>query len=118
MRIAIRFAVAREELTRDPFRDIGKAAESPREKGVLAPSEVAGLIAAPITDPRHRLAVLLGALCGMRMGEVRGLRWGDIEDGLIRIRRNWINGEGLKAPKCKGGTVRQNPRQQFKVSLF
>jgi len=110
MRVAVRYAVAREELDRDPFRNIGKAAETRREKGVLTPNEVAGLIAAPVADPRHRLAVLLGTLCGMRMGEIRGLRWGDIEGGLIHIRNNWINGEGFKAPKCKGGTVRKNPR--------
>jgi integrase len=76
MRVAVRYAVAREELDRDPFRNIGKAAETPREKGVLTPAEVARLIAAPVTDPCYRLAVLLGALCGMRMGEVRGLQWG------------------------------------------
>jgi len=46
----------------------------------------------------------------MRMGEVRGLRWEDVGDGLVRIRNNWIDGEGSKAPKCKGGAIRQNPR--------
>jgi len=110
MRVAIRHAVAREELDRDPFRGIGKATENPREKGVLTPGEVARLIAAPVTDPRHRLAVLLGMLCGMRRGEIRGLRWGDIGDGLVHIRNNWVNDEGSKAPKCKGGTLRKNPR--------
>jgi len=110
MRVAVRYAVAREELDRDPFRAIVDAAETPKERGVLTPDEVARLIAAPVTDPRHRLAILLGALCGMRMGEVRGLQWGDIGDGLIRIRHNWIDGEGIKAPKCKGGTVRENTR--------
>jgi integrase len=44
------------------------------------------------------------------MGEVRGLQWGDIGEGLIHIRHNWQNGEGLKAPKCKGGAIRENPR--------
>jgi hypothetical protein len=38
------------------------------------------------------------------------LQWGDIENGLICIRHNWIDGEGMKAPKCKGGAVRENPR--------
>ncbi|MDR1047377.1 MAG: site-specific integrase [Treponema sp.] len=110
MRVAVRYAVTREELDRDPFRNIGEAAETSREKGILTSNEIARLIAAPISDPRHRLAVLLGTLCGMRMGEVRGLQWGDIEDGLIHIRHNWIDGEGLKAPKCKGGAIRENTR--------
>jgi len=109
-RVAVRYAVDREELERDPFCAVRQAAESPKKKGVLTPGEVARLIAAPISDPRHRLAVLLGTLCGMRMGEVRGLRWEDVGDGLVRIRNNWIDGEGSKAPKCKGGASRQNPR--------
>jgi integrase len=54
--------------------------------------------------------MLLGCLCGMRIGEVRGLQWGDIKDGLICIRHNWQDGEGLKNPKCKGGAVRENSR--------
>jgi integrase len=110
MRVAVRYAVVREELERDPFRNIGKAAETPREKGILAPHEVSRLIASPVTDPRHRLVVLLGVLCGLRMGEVRGLQWGDIKNGLIHIRHNWQNMEGMKAPKCKGGAVRENTR--------
>jgi integrase len=110
MRVAVRCAVAREELEKDPFRHIGKVAKTSKEKGVLTPDEVTKLIAAPITDPRHRLAVLLGVLCGMRMGEVRGLQWSNIKDGLIKICNNWINGEGMKAPKCKGGSARENPR--------
>jgi integrase len=110
MRVAVRYAVTREELDKDPFRNIGDAAETPKEKGILAPEEVTRLIAAPVTDPRHRLAVLLGCLCGMRMGEVRGLQWGDVGDGIITIRHNWIDGEGMKAPKCKGGALRENQR--------
>jgi integrase len=110
MRIAVRHAVAREELDRDPFRGIEKAVETPRERGILTPGEVTRLIAAQVTDSQHRLAVLLGCLCGLRTGEIRGLLWEDIGDGVIHVRHNWIDGEGLKSPKCKGGTVRQNSR--------
>jgi integrase len=46
----------------------------------------------------------------MRRGEVRGLLWGDIGDGVITVCHNWIDGEGVKAPKCKGGAVRENKR--------
>jgi integrase len=112
MRIAVRYAVAREELDRDPFKNIGEVEEQPREKGVLTPGEVSMLIQTPMADPRTRLAVLLGMLCGMRRGEVRGLLWEDIdtEAGMIHIQHNWQDGEGMKAPKCKGGAVRENKR--------
>jgi integrase len=110
MRIAVRHAVSREEIDRDPFKNIGEAEEQPREKGVLTPGEVTTLIQAPIKDPRSRLAVLLGLLCGLRRGEVRGLLWGDIGEGIITVCHNWIDKEGLKAPKCKGGAIRENRR--------
>lgn len=113
MRVAVRNAIDREELDRDPFRGIGKVAEMSKEKGVLTLDELIRLINAPITDPRHRLAVLLPALSSMRMGEVRGLLWENIGIETIHIKNNWINGEGRKAPKCKGGSVRENPRTVF-----
>jgi integrase len=110
MRIAVRYAVSREELDRDPFKNIGEAEEQPKEKGILTPGEVSSLVQVPMTDPRTRLAVLLGLLCGMRRGEVRGLQWMDIGNEVITVCHNWIDGEGIKAPKCKGGTLRENKR--------
>jgi integrase len=39
----------------------------------------------------------------MRLGEVRGLYWGDLEPraGIIHIRHNWQDLEGIKGPKCE-----------------
>jgi hypothetical protein len=75
MRGAVKYAFQREKISRDPFRNIGKAPDTREEKGVLTPAELAALVRAPVTDPQGRLAVLLGALCGLRLGEVRGLLW-------------------------------------------
>jgi integrase len=110
MRIAVRYAVAREELPKDPFRNIKNVTENSREKGILSPSEVSRLIQSPAHDPYNRLAVLLGIFCGLRRGEVRGLQWGDIENGIINIRHNYLENEGLKTPKC--GSVRMVPVPQ------
>jgi integrase len=99
MRIPVRYAVMREDVPHDPFRNIKNAPEAHREKGILTPAEVSRLIIAPVRDPRAKLAVLLGVLCGMRRGEVRGLRWEDISEGLINIRHNLQEREGLKVPK-------------------
>jgi len=100
MRVPVRYALSREELDKDPFKDLIEATEEPKEKGILTPAEVKMLISSPATDPLSRLAVLLGILCGMRRGEVRGLQWGDIKDGLIHITHNYVDGEALKIPKC------------------
>ncbi|MDR1618462.1 MAG: tyrosine-type recombinase/integrase [Treponema sp.] len=106
MRGAVKYAFLREELDHNPFENIGKAPDVRKEKGILTPAEVSRLIHAPVTDPHGRLAVLLGLLCGLRMGEVRGLLWGDIGNGVIIVKHNYIDEDGLKAPKCGStGTV-------------
>ena len=107
MRVAVRHAFDREELEKDPFIRIKPARDNPKEKGVLTFAERAKLINSTTTDPRTRLAVLLGLLCGMRRGEVRGLKWGDIDNGLIHLTHNFVNLEGLKKPKC--GKTRKVP---------
>jgi integrase len=102
IRIPLRYAIDREEAKVDPFVKIKAAYETHVTKGVLTKNEVITLINAPIADKKHRLAVLLGVLCGMRLGEVRGLHWGDFdpEAGIIHIRHNWQDMEGIKGPKC------------------
>ena len=109
VRVPLRHAIERDEAKTDPFGRIKPAYEQRREKGVLTKTEVIALINAPATDKKHRLAVLLGALCGMRMGEVRGLHWEDIdpEAGVIHIRHNWQDLEGIKDPKW--GSARDVP---------
>jgi len=107
MRVAVNYAVEREELDRSPFRNVKEAADSSKEKGVLTFAERDKLIKAKPTDPLSRLAVLLGLLCGMRRGEVRGLKWSDFDNGLINLTHNFVNMDGLKKPKR--GKVRTVP---------
>jgi integrase len=70
-----------------------------KEKGILTQEEVKTLVNTGSGNADARLATLLGCLCGLRLGEVRGLHWEDIKDGAINVRRNWQDAEGLKAPK-------------------
>ncbi|MDR0524681.1 MAG: site-specific integrase, partial [Spirochaetaceae bacterium] len=99
LRVAVKDLSDRGDLDFDPFRRIKPAQESPKEKGILVADEVSRLIRAPIQSPARRLAVLLGALCGMRRGEGRGLQWDEIRDGYINICQNWQDMEGVKNPK-------------------
>jgi hypothetical protein len=92
MRVAVHYAVSREELDLDPFQNIGDAANTPKEKGVLSFDEVTRLIHTPVSDPCSRLAVLLGLLCGMRRGQ-----------GIYRgqVKRQRFEGKGL----CRAGAA-------------
>jgi integrase len=105
MSVAVRYAVSRGELDSDPFKNIKEAANHGKEKGILSAAEASLIIRAPGQDPRGRLAVLLGLLCGLRLGEVRGLQWGDVGDGLISVCHNYVDGEGSKSPKCGSSRI-------------
>ena len=110
MRVAVRYAVANGDLTADPFYGTGKAYHKELEKGILTIEERRRLIYAEVTDYHARLSVLFGLLCGMRRGEIRGLLWGDIGDGIITVQHNWVDGDGAKNPKRKGGLIQENTR--------
>ncbi|GHV37299.1 site-specific integrase [Spirochaetia bacterium] len=97
--VPVNFLLERGELQHDPFKRIKIAKEKRKEKGILTLAERDLITGLTGTDPIGHLAVLLGLLCGMRLGEVRGLQWGDIKDGLIHIRHNWQDHEGSKKPK-------------------
>jgi integrase len=99
MRVAIRDIIKREDLTWDPFLRIKQAPEKLNEKGILSFEEVSALICSPVKSPQSRLALLLGMLCGMRRGEIRGLKWADVQDDVINIKNNWQDLEGIKKPK-------------------
>jgi integrase len=56
----------------------------------LSTADVERLVAA-CTDDRYRAAILLGAEAGLRAGEIRGLQWNDIREGVITVRRSLDN---------------------------
>jgi len=89
---------------------VEKLREEPRERGILTADEVGRIIASEDESPRAIAAALLGALCGLRHGEVRGLQWADIDEetGTIHIKNNLVSeSEGLKRPKW--GSAREVP---------
>lgn len=52
-------------------------------------------------DPRYRVAILLAAECGLRIGEIIGARWTDIRDGSITIQRSISARNDIGPPKGK-----------------
>jgi integrase len=91
--------------------------QKPRERGILTPEELSKIIQVD-NDPRARLAVLLGALCGLRKGEVRGLQFDDVdfEKGTLSICHNVVfTKEGVKAPKCGSSRIIPAPELVLKA---
>jgi len=94
---------ARRHRVPDPLQYLQRVAERPRERGTLSLDEVARIAALEGESPRVKAAILLGALCGLRMGETRGLEWDDIDEeaGLVHVVHNYVDDrEGVKGPKC------------------
>jgi integrase len=92
----------------NPFSAVKNSAETRHEKGVITEAEARALIELLDTetaDPRPLAAVLLALGCGLRRGEVRGLEWGDIENGLLTVRHNYTDADGAKGPKCGSAGV-------------
>jgi len=101
VRVAIRWAYDNEKIPTDPFHKLGEIKDISKEKGVLTLAERQKLNELEITDNRRRLVMYLGSYCGLRRGEMRGLKWGDIENGIIDIKHNYLDREGDKNPKWK-----------------
>ncbi|GMO27401.1 MAG: hypothetical protein Ta2B_08090 [Termitinemataceae bacterium] len=106
IKIALSQAAKRGEIPSDPSKAVTRANYETTEKGILTQHEADAICALPCNNPRRLLPVLLGLCCGMRRGEIRGLKWQDIQEGvtgntgIIDIKHNWVDGEGLKSPKC------------------
>jgi integrase len=65
------------------------------------------------SNSRIRLAVMTAGLVGLRAGEVRGIKWRDIdnENDIIRVDREIIDVEGEKLPKWEKTRVTIYPSQ-------
>lgn len=75
---------------------------------VLTPAEVAAVSRAATTDQMKAMFTVAG-FTGLRLGELRALRWGDVNftDRMIMVRRNHPNGGVERVPKS--GKVRSVP---------
>jgi len=101
---------AKRSRTPDPLQYLQLVAYTPKQRGVLSIDEIKKIIELEGESPRVIAAMLLGSLGGLRLGEVRGLQWADIDEkqGLIHIVGNYVDArEGRKSPKC--GSTRDVP---------
>jgi integrase len=108
LRAVLNVAVADEAIERNPCRIKGAGTVKSAERTVATPSEVAALIEA--ITPRYRAAVVLGAWCGLRRGEICGLHTKDVDlsAGTVWVERAWAellesNVKFEKDPKSEAG---------------
>jgi len=64
----------------NPFALVDPPKYAAKERSPLTAAQAQKLIAAAVASgDRHEAAVVLAVACGMRLGEILGLRWGDVD---------------------------------------
>lgn len=96
LRAVLNTAVRDGAIAKNPCQIPGAGSDRAKERPVASPDEVVALMEA--ITPRYRAAVLLAAWCGLRRGEVLGLRRADIDlrAGTVTVRHNRV--ELLESP--------------------
>jgi integrase len=104
LRVIFRRALRDDVIAHDPTVGLEMPSVRGRRDKIASPTQAAALIAA-LPDPERALwcAALYG---GLRIGELRALRWSDVDlpANLIRIRSGWDEVEGAIDPKSRAGT--------------
>lgn len=77
LRAALRYAVNNQYLHRNPMVGIKMLAEHNQRDRICSPEEYALLCAG--ANPKLKLAIVIGFFTGMRLGEITGLGWKDID---------------------------------------
>jgi integrase len=98
LRAVMNTAVKDGAVVKNPCQITGAGTDRAKERPVASPAEVVALVEA--ITPRYRAAVLLAAWCGLRRGEVLGLRCADVDltAGRVSVRKNRV--ELLESPQA------------------
>ena len=94
VRVDYRHALQRDLVAANPTADLRVPNGSKQRKRAASAAEAAELLAALPADLRPIYATAFYA--GLRRGELRGLRWADIDlaAGLLHVRHGWDNVAG------------------------
>jgi integrase len=103
LRAIYRRAIARGEVAVSPVSGIALPAVRGRRDRIASPQEARELLdALPLAD---RALWATAMYAGLRLGELRALRWEDVDlaGGVIRVEKSWDPKAGPIAPKSAAG---------------
>lgn len=111
LRLVIKRAIREQLIRHNPFVGVESLAVNPKRRGILEPDEVRHLFALGTEawpDPNARVLNMLAAACGLRKGELQGLRRKCVkptllEDGrtaaILVVNASWERSGRLKSTK-------------------
>ena len=107
LRVLYRRAVVRDLVTVNPTDGLEVPADRDTDPMRFASREEAAALIAALPEGERALwaTAMYG---GLRRGELRALRWSDVDlaDGLIEVQRAWDDNDGEQTPKTKGSQRR------------
>lgn len=108
--VALNHLVTQRRLPWNPLSAVKPYREVHGKRGTLTVEEFRKLLDLDGLDPRVYVAIVLGGLCGMRMGEIRGLRWADVDAArkLAHIHTSYVEIDGER-DQAKHGSNRDVP---------
>ncbi|GBR75992.1 integrase [Candidatus Termititenax persephonae] len=115
--IALKWAFQKELIDSDPTQGITYFSGKPAERNILTPEQATAVFAIDWQDNAAKLANLLAALTGMRVGEILALRWQDLGENCLYVRHSWNDLEGLKLTKTNEARTVQMPFPQIMDAL-
>jgi integrase len=95
----LRWAFSKGKIDQDPTRGHLLFSGDGKERQVLSPTAATAAFRAEWKDERAKLANMLAAVTGMRLGEIIGLRFQDLGPDCLYVRGAWGRLDGLKLPK-------------------
>lgn len=106
VRALCRHALERDELVVNPTEHLRLPAVTGKRERAASPAEAERLLSALADDDRALWATAFYA--GLRRGELRALRWSDIDltENVISVERSWDDVEGAIDPKSEKGRRR------------
>lgn len=95
------FSFARREgwIAHDPCANLERFRIRAKKRSVFSPEEARELFAADWRRTDARLAAMLSASTGLRLGEICALRVEDLGTDRLFVRHSWSEFDGLKTPK-------------------
>ena len=98
---AMRYLFENKRIQTNPMAGIERFNAEEIGRGIPTESEVKQLLKVDWLNETYKLAFKLGIYCGLRAGEISGLRVCDLDldAGLIHVRHSWNDTDGLKCPK-------------------
>ena len=98
---ALRYLFENKKIEVNPMTGIERFNPEELGRGIPTESEVRQLLNVQWSNKAYYLAFKLGIYCGLRAGEISGLRVNDLDldADVIHVRHSWNDTDGLKLPK-------------------